>query len=609
MCGIMGYVGGREAKDILLEGLARLEYRGYDSAGIALMHGGAVEVRKAKGRLDNLRAQIAEHPVAGRAGIGHTRWATHGEPSQVNSHPHTDQQGAIAVVHNGIIENYAPLKAWLQQCGCVFHSETDTEVVAHLLHQLYAEHPGDMERAIAGAMRRIQGSYALAILCTDTPDALYCVRKDSPLVVGWGQGEQFIASDIPAMLPFTREVYPLEDGEIATLRSEGIRVLDALGSEKKVVPQHIDWEVAEAEKGGYPHFMLKEMHDQPKALRDTLHAYADTATGRVREELMPLNAADARALRRAVIVACGTAYHAGMIGKHLLESLAALPAEVDIASEFRYRETLLEPGELCIAISQSGETADTLAAMRKAKQAGLRVVAITNVVGSTLAREADSVLYTRAGPEIAVASTKAYSTQLLMLALLSLDLAGKRGRMSPDRFGCMLAALAALPEQAAQVLARHTDIQRFASAHFDQRNVYYIGRGLDRALAMEGSLKLKEISYTFSEAYAAGELKHGTIALIEPRTVVMALCTQPRLVEKMRSNIQEVRARGALVLCVSPEGVEVQQDERWSIPDTLPELAPLLAVLPLQLFAYYMAVEKGCDVDKPRNLAKSVTVE
>ncbi len=609
MCGIVGYAGNRDAVDILMGGLERLEYRGYDSAGIALMQAGAIAVRKAKGRLANLRAELCAQPLRGTVGIGHTRWATHGEPSQVNSHPHTDAHGAIAVVHNGIIENYAQLKVWLTERGCAFQSETDTEVIAHLLHQLYWEQPGDMVGAIARAVHRLEGSYALAVLCDDAPDTLYCVRKENPLVVGWGEGEQFIASDIPAMLPFTRRVYALEDGEIATLRADGIVIRDALGREKKVEPQTIDWDATAAEKGGFPHYMLKEMHEQPKALRDTLHAYADTAQRRVRQELMPLDANAARALRRAMIVACGTAYHAGMVGKHLLESLAGVAAEVDIASEFRYRDARLEAGELCVAISQSGETADTLAAARKAKKAGLRVVAITNVVGSTLAREADHVLFTRAGPEIAVASTKAYSTQLMLLALLALDLAEKRGNISPAEQAGVLCAMAEIPEQAEKVLGQQDAIQRFASANFDQKNVYFIGRGMDQALAMEGSLKLKEISYTFSEAYAAGELKHGTIALIEPGTLVAALCTQPKLLEKMRSNIQEVRARGARVLCVAAPGTEVEQEERWEIPDTLPMLAPMLAVLPLQLFAYYMAVEKGCDVDKPRNLAKSVTVE
>lgn len=609
MCGIVGYVGTRDAVPILMEGLERLEYRGYDSAGIATLRGGKVEIRKAQGRLVNLREQLASAPLVGNAGIGHTRWATHGEPSQVNSHPHTDVQGAIAVVHNGIIENYAPLKAWLEQCGCVFQSQTDTEVVAHLLYHLYRQNPGGIQTAIAQAMHRLEGSYALAILCSDTPGMVYCVRKDNPLIIGWGEGEQFVASDIPAMLPFTRDVYPLEDGEIASLCADGIEVLDAFGQTRHVQPQHIDWNVTAAEKGGYPHFMLKEIHEQPKALRDTLHAYADVRTRRLREELMPLDTAAARSVKRALIVACGTAYHAGMAAKHLLESMAHLPTEADIASEFRYREVQMQPDDLCVVISQSGETADTLAAMRKAKRAGLRIVAVTNVVGSTIAREADRVLYTRAGPEIAVASTKAYSTQLLLLLLLALDLSIKRGACTAQYAQLVLGSLAELPDQAEAVLRSQTEIQRFASEHFDRQHAYYMGRGLDRALAMEGSLKLKEISYIFSEAYAAGELKHGAIALIEPGTLVMALCTQPHLLEKMRSNIQEVRARGARVVCIAPQGAQVQMDQTWEIPATLPELAPMLAVLPLQLFAYYMAVAKGCDVDKPRNLAKSVTVE
>ncbi|MDR3051445.1 MAG: glutamine--fructose-6-phosphate transaminase (isomerizing) [Oscillospiraceae bacterium] len=606
MCGIVGYIGPRQAVPILMEGLARLEYRGYDSAGLALIHGGQVSVRKAKGRLDNLRSCLQDDPVQGTCGVGHTRWATHGEPSQINSHPHTDVQGSIAVVHNGIIENYESLKEYLAQCGVTFRSQTDTEVVAHLIHHLYQ---GDPVAAIRQAMHRMQGSYALAIVCGDTPDTLFCVRKDSPLVVGWGDGEQFLASDIPAMLPFTRDVYPLEDGEIAVLTTAGIRVLDAFGQPKDVTPQRVDWDVAAAEKGGYPHFMLKEIYEQPKAFRDTLHAYVDAQTLTIRQERMPLDAQAIRALSRVKLVACGTAYHAGMVGKALLERLAGLPAEADIASEFRYRDVQITPDDLCVVISQSGETADTLAAMRKAKQAGARVVAVTNVVGSTVSREADDVLYTLAGPEIAVASTKAYTTQLLVLSLLALHMAQARGNIDETQARALLADLLRIPEQAEQVLANRERIQRFASLHYDQHNVYYIGRGLDWALALEGSLKLKEISYTFSEAYAAGELKHGTIALIEPGTVVVALCTQPALLDKMRSNIEEVRARGARVLCVAQQGLPMDAFERWDIPQVPPEWAPVLTVLPLQLYAYYVAVAKGCDVDKPRNLAKSVTVE
>lgn len=609
MCGIVGFVGARDASGVLLDGLSRLEYRGYDSAGIALMHGGEICVRKAKGRLSNLRAVLKENAVCGNVGIGHTRWATHGEPSQINSHPHTDVKGEIAVVHNGIIENYAELKTYLQRKGCVFVSQTDTEVIAHLINLYYA---GDVRRAIEQATHRLEGSYALGILCAREPDALYCVRKDSPLVVGLGEGENYIASDIPAILPYTREMILLGERQIACLRAKSITLYDEFGVETPYKPFHVNWDVAAAEKGGYAHFMIKEIDEQPKALADTLGAHVDMTIPSIRAEGFPTKDAVGR-LRRVMIVACGTAYHAGVAGAAMMESMTDLDVQVDIASEFRYKKKRLSSEDLFIVVSQSGETADTLSALREAKRQGVRVLAITNVVGSSIAREADDVLYTWAGPEIAVASTKAYITQLLVFALLSLDMAKKRGSLAQEDWARALRELAALPEKAAQVTAQKERMQRFAAKHFDVPHVFYIGRGMDYALALEGSLKLKEISYIFSEAYAAGELKHGTIALIEEGTLVTAICTQEALRGKTRSNMKEVRTRGAKVLCVQSEEFDMPEeglcDKVWHIPQTMDAFMPILAVIPLQLLAYYMAVCKGCDVDKPRNLAKSVTVE
>lgn len=610
MCGIVGYIGGQNATPILVEGLRRLEYRGYDSAGVALMQDGKIKVNKAKGRLDNLCKQLEDEPISGHVGIAHTRWATHGEPSQINSHPHTDVKGDIAVVHNGIIENYVELQAFLKKKGCTFVSQTDTEVVAHLINYYYS---GDARRAIEQALHRIEGSYALGIICSGEPDALYCVRKDSPLVVGLGEGENFIASDIPAILSHTRDVILLQEQKIARITRDQVTIYNELGAQEDYETFHVDWDVAAAEKGGYPHFMLKEIHEQPRALAETFSSHVDMSLREIRQEGFMLDAQRAKEISRVMIVACGTAYHAGVVGRYMLEAMTDLSVSVDIASEFRYRGVKVNKDDLFVVISQSGETADTLSALREAKRQGAQVLAVTNVVGSSVAREADSVLYTWAGPEIAVASTKAYITQLLVMSLLTLDIAKKRGSISADAFADALTELSCLPEKAQTVLEQKERIQRYAAKHFDVRHVFYIGRGLDYALAMEGSLKLKEISYIFSEAYAAGELKHGTIALIEPSTLVTAICTQNRLLEKTRSNIKEVKARGAQVLCIQSEAFNEPEDglcdKLWKIPDTMDIFAPILAAIPLQLLAYYMAVSKGCDVDKPRNLAKSVTVE
>ena len=611
MCGIVGYIGHEQAQPILLEGLSRLEYRGYDSAGIAVMDSGRISLMKAKGRLANLEERLNGAPLHGCIGIGHTRWATHGEPSDLNAHPHTDMKGDIAIVHNGIIENHESLRASLIQQGCAFVSQTDTEVVAHLLNQLW---DGSMLSTLRRAMAMLEGSYALCVISAREPGVLYCTRKDSPLVVGLSDGAQYVASDIPALIAHTREVELLDDKEIAVLTAESATVYDAYGHARDLHPIHVDWDVEAAEKGGYAHFMLKEIHEEPAALQKTFSAHVDTAAMKLREEAFPFTEQEARELSALTIVACGTAYHAGMIGKYVIERLARLPVVVDVASEFRYRDPIMGKGDLFLAVSQSGETADTLAAMREAARLGAKVMALTNVVGSSIAREAGkNVMYTYAGPEIAVASTKAYITQVEMMVLLAIDLGLKRGALTREKAGELLSALAALPEKAEALLACEADVARFASRHYDRKHVFYIGRGLDYALSMEASLKLKEVSYIMSEAYAAGELKHGTIALIEQGTLVCALLSQPRLADKTLSNIREVKSRGARVLTVCTEALReraaVDADELWVIPDVPEELAPLLAVIPVQLLAYYMAVSRGCDVDKPRNLAKSVTVE
>ena len=609
MCGIVGYIGSKDATPILIEGLRRLEYRGYDSAGVAVYNEGRVQVKKYKGRLDVLEGRIRENPILGNLGIGHTRWATHGEPSDVNSHPQTSSGGDIAIVHNGIIENFMPLREWLCYEGYEFRSDTDTEVVAHLIDHFYE---GDLVKAVIECMKRLKGSFALGIISSDEPDKLVAVRKDSPLIVGIGSGENFIASDIPAILNHTKRVYLLNDMEIAVLSREGVKILDHNGAPVQKEVFEVTWDVAAAEKGGYPHFMLKEMFEQPTALRQTLKPRLISENDDIILDMIRINKEDLDRVDKINIVACGTAYHAGVVGKHLIERLARIPVETDIASEFRYRDPILDKNSLVMVISQSGETADTLAAMREAKRKGARVIAVTNVVGSTVSREADDLLYTWAGPEIAVASTKAYTTQLLAMSLIALKLARIKGEIDEELYSSMREAIYRLPEQAQQVLEKAEEIKALSEEYKDVDKVFFIGRSLDHAVAMEGSLKLKEISYIFSEAYAAGELKHGTIALVEDGTLVFALATQDRLFEKSVSNMKEVKARGAHVIAVAKEGnreVEKVADRVIYIPDTLDLLTPVLTVIPLQLFAYYIAVARGCDVDKPRNLAKSVTVE
>jgi len=609
MCGIVGYIGERNATPILLNGLKKLEYRGYDSAGIAVFCNGQLVVRKAKGRLATLEERLQGQEIAGTLGIGHTRWATHGEPSDANSHPHTNLSGDIAIVHNGIIENYIKLKDWLMDRGYRFASETDTEVVAHLINYYYE---GNLLEAVQKTLKRIEGSYALGVVCKDHPDELVAVRKDSPLVIGLGNGENFIASDIPAILEHTRDIFLLEDKEVAVIKKDSITVYNEDGEQVSKEVFHVNWDVSAAEKAGYEHFMIKEIHEEPKALRDTLSPRLGEDHESIDLKELAISPETARKLNKITIVACGTASHAGHVGKYVIERMARIPVEVDIASEFRYRNPIIQENTLFIVISQSGETADTLAALREAKRQGARVIAITNVVGSTVSREADDVLYTWAGPEIAVASTKAYTTQLMSLYMIALDLAIKRQTITVEEYKETINALKKIPEHAQAIVNNKELIQRYANKHFTAKDVFFLGRGLDYATAMEGSLKLKEISYIHSEAYAAGELKHGTIALIEEGTLVIALTTQPELLDKMISNIKEVKARGGVVMAIAMEGNETIReavDEVIYIPNTLPVIAPILSVIPTQLFAYYVSVEKGCDVDKPRNLAKSVTVE
>ena len=608
MCGIVGYIGDKQATPILLEGLTKLEYRGYDSAGIAILNDGNINIKKAKGRLNVLKELVEKDNMVGTIGIGHTRWATHGEPSDTNSHPHLSQSGLIAVVHNGIIENYLPLKKWLLEEGYTFKSETDTEVVANLLEYYYN---GDIVEAVKKVLDRIEGSYALGVLCKNNPDMIVAARKEAPLIVGIGNGENFIASDIPAILKHTRSVYFLDDHEIAIIKKDSVEFIDMFGRQVEKSLFEVKWDVEAAEKGGYEHFMIKEIHEQPSAIKDTLRGRIIDDSEIVLDDVK-ITKEDLEKIDKIFIVACGTAYHAGVVGKYVIENLARIPVEVDVASEFRYRNPLVNERTLTIVISQSGETADTIAALKEAKKKGSRVIAITNVVGSSVSREADDVLYTWAGPEIAVASTKAYTTQLIALYLIAMDLAIKRGTITKTKVMELCTELKKLPEKVQYLLDNKDVIQKFASEHYNAKDVFYIGRGLDYAVAMEGSLKLKEISYIHSEAYPAGELKHGTLALVEEGTLVIALATQDDLFEKMLSNIKEVKARGGFVVAFAKQGnlqLEGVVDKVIYIPETLKELTPVLTVVPLQLLAYYMAVEKGCDVDKPRNLAKSVTVE
>ncbi len=608
MCGIVGYFGNKKAAEVLVEGLSKLEYRGYDSAGVAVIEDGNVDVKKCKGRLANLEDKLSKHILNGTIGIGHTRWATHGEPSDVNSHPHTNGEGTIAVVHNGIIENYLVLREWLTSEGYKFQSETDTEVIPHLVDYYYE---GDLLDAVMKAVKRMEGSYAVGVICKNEPDKLIAVRKDSPLIVGVGEGESFIASDIPAVLNYTREVYLLEDNEFVLIDEKGVTILDENKQKIDKEIYHVTWDADAAEKGGYEHFMLKEIHEQPKAIKDTLTSRVVKGQ-KISLDSITLTKEQIANIDKIYIVACGTAYHAGLVGKTAIEKLAKIPVEVEVASEFRYREPLINERTLMIVISQSGETADTLAALRLAKAENARVIAVTNVVGSSVSREADDVLYTWAGPEIAVASTKAYVTQLIAMYIIALYLAENKGSVRESEIEKIKCGLLNLSEKAAEVLNHKDLIKDFAKKICMDKDMYFLGRGLDYAVAMEGSLKLKEISYIHSEAYAGGELKHGPIALIEEGTKVIALATEEQLFDKMLSNIKEVKTRGANVIGIAMEGhdiIEKTVDSAIYIPRVKALLAPVLSVIPLQLLSYYVSIEKGCDVDKPRNLAKSVTVE
>jgi glucosamine--fructose-6-phosphate aminotransferase (isomerizing) len=610
MCGIVGYIGVRDTQQVLTDGLKRLEYRGYDSAGVAIYTRDGLVVEKAKGRIAQLEDRLKHRPLVGSVGIGHTRWATHGEPSDVNSHPHTDNENKISVVHNGIIENYVELKQELEAQGCTFVSETDTEVISHLIATLYE---GDIVAAVQKAVRRMKGAFALAVLAEQEPDRLIAARLSSPLIIGVGNGENFIGSDIPAILEYTRTIYVLNDAEMAVLTRDNVEFMTVEGNFIVKESLYVDWDCIAAEKAGFDHFMIKEIHEQPKALRDTMVGRLDARSGAVLLDKPDLSRERIRSIDRIHIVACGTAYHAGLVGKTLIERLARIPVEADIASEYRYRSPIVTDRTLMIAVSQSGETADTLAAMREAKRWGAHVMAITNVVGSSVAREADDVILTCAGPEIAVASTKAYTSQVMAFNMLALHLAEIRVTVEERELQQAIEQIAELPDQVERILEQKERINKLAERWAKNGSMFFIGRGLDYAVALEGSLKLKEISYIHSEAYAAGELKHGTLSLIEPGTPVIAVATQVGLLEKTCSNIKEIKARGGVVLAIASESlrceVEDYADEVLTIPDAGNWWTPILSVIPLQLFAYYAAVERGNDVDKPRNLAKSVTVE
>ncbi len=605
MCGIVGYVGAKDCTDVLIDGLSKLEYRGYDSAGIAVFENRKIVVEKTKGRLADLKKKMEQRKPTGHCGIGHTRWATHGEPNDINSHPHGNKR--ITIVHNGIIENYQEIKNFLGKQGYQFESETDTEIIAKLLDYYYEGDPLD---AIIHAIREVTGSYALGIIFRDFPDRIFAVRKESPLIVGVGEGENFIASDVPAILKYTRDHYLLEQDEIAVIAAKGVSVYDTHKQSVEKELQTATWDIDAAEKGGYEHFMRKEIYEQPTAVKTTI-------TPRIVNGMPDLSECgitpeDLKNVRRLFIVACGTAMHAGMVGKYVIEKLARVEVTVDIASEFRYRDPLIEEGDLVVLITQSGETADTLAALRLASERGAKTLAVVNVKGSSIAREADMVIYTHAGPEISVACTKAYSVQLAVMYLLAFSLAYEKGRITKDRCMELTKALQAIPNQIAQTLETEDTCQYVASKLVNADSLLYIGRGLDYALSMEGSLKLKEISYIHSESYAAGELKHGTISLVTELMPVVAVITQTALFEKTVSNMKEVKARGAKVAALCRESMDLPKDVAnyvVKLPETDDLLMPMVAIAPLQMIAYYTAVLKGCDVDKPRNLAKSVTVE
>ena len=638
MCGIVGYIGNRNAAPVLIRALKKLEYRGYDSAGIAVYTGEDILVKKAKGALKNLAERITGEIipykpadkefdacelslfdktgdfVKGTLGIGHTRWATHGEPSDTNSHPHSSTDGTISIVHNGIIENYAELKAKLQAEGYVFQSQTDTEVAAQLIAKAYKEEK-DIFKAVLKVLHLIEGSYALGVVCKDYPDRIICARKESPLIIGLGKGENFIASDVPAILEHTRDVYYLGEKEVAVLYTDHVDMFNFEGEKVIKEAKHVEWDMDAAEKGGYPHFMIKEIHEQPKGLTDTMRPrIVKDNSGKASDVYFEENKMDEawKNAKRVVITACGTAYHSGVVAKYAFEKIARMKVDVDVASEFRYRNPILDKDDIFIVVSQSGETADTLSALRLAKQNGLKVVAITNVVGSNVSREADDVIYTLAGPEIAVASTKAYTTQVLCMYLLAIKAGKLRGTLSDADASKLLSELETIPAKVQEILDGKDVIQKFASTQFNKDKIFYIGRQFDSATSLESALKLKEVSYMHSEAFAAGELKHGPIALIDDKTLVVAIASEPSLYDKIGSNMVEVKARGATVLVITQDSGDAfkgKADEIFRLPECSSTLASLLTVIPAQLFAYYCSILKGIDPDKPKNLAKSVTVE
>ena len=608
MCGIVGYLGTKNASEVIVDGLSKLEYRGYDSAGVAVCNDGELEIRKFKGRLAVLAEDIEKNEMKGHLGIGHTRWATHGEPSDVNSHPHFNMDKTIAVVHNGIIENYMELKEELKEDGVEFKSETDTEVIAHLVDKYYE---GNLLDAVYKTVARLRGAYALGVICKDNEDELVAVRKDSPLIAGVGEGENFIASDIPALLKYTRKVYFLENGEVVHIKGNKLKIYDAERNPVEKEIYDVKWDIEAASKGGYDCFMLKEINEQPEGVKNTLERRLDE-NGNIVLDGIHLTKEDLDSINRIYIVACGTAYHAGLLGKNALEKYLKVPVITDIASEFRYSDNFVDEHSLVILVSQSGETADTLAVLRDSKAKGAKILAITNVVGSSISREADEVFYTWAGPEIAVASTKAYTTQITSLYMIALNFALEKGTITREEYLSTIEKMKKLPEKIQKVLDNQDKIKETAERIVSKEHVFFLGRGVDYSLAMEGSLKLKEVSYIHSEAFAAGELKHGTIALIEEGTPVISIATQENLFEKMVSNMQEVKARGAFVASIAQEhnrSVEKVSDEVIYIPNCDDMLVPIVAVVPMQLLAYYVSTIKGLDVDKPRNLAKSVTVE
>ncbi|MDR1136422.1 MAG: glutamine--fructose-6-phosphate transaminase (isomerizing) [Clostridiales Family XIII bacterium] len=609
MCGIAGYIGEEQAREIIIDGLKRLEYRGYDSAGVAIAGDKGLQIRKAVGRIENLEKLMAEEPVSGNLGIGHTRWATHGEPTKVNAHPHTNEDGTIAVVHNGIIENYAELRTWLKdEHGVTFKSETDTEVIAHLIGLMYK---GDLLEAVFEAVSKLSGAYAIGVVCADEPDRIVAVRNDAPLIVGLGENCNFLASDIPAMLKYCRSIYFIENCETVLITKDEVTIFNAKREKVKRDIYHVTMDADAAEKGGHDHFMIKEIYEQPQGILKTIERRLDE-NGRVKLDGIKLTRKELSDIERVYIVACGTAYHAGLIGKYAIERFAGIPVEVDIASEFRYRNPFVNAKTLFICISQSGETLDTLMALREAKKKGARVLSIVNVVGSSVARESDDVFYTWAGPEIAVASTKAFTTQMVCLYLLALYMAAENGTLEEGQFTRVMDELKRTPELIREVLSRENAIKKIAKRIYKNENVFFIGRGLDASIAFEGALKLKEISYIHAFAIAAGELKHGTIALLDMDTLVITLASQTALNDKIVSNIKEVKARGAEVISLAKDGavkIADESDDVIYIPECIDEVAPILAIVPLQLLAYHIAKLRGCDIDKPKNLAKSVTVE